>query len=208
MNSGSSNLPGLATTLDALLDVASPLGGTVRLADLPPLEVLSDAAEFVAAPVGQLATITQRPNASRQLLLVGHYDTVFGVEHSFQTPSWTSPEVLNAPGAADMKGGILVMLAALEQLEASSLASDTGWTVLFNPDEELGSVSSGEALAQAAERHQLGLVFEPSFPDGSLGGPTEGQRYLPIRSPGSSSPRWTRSSPRSKRHHGTLTTRR
>lgn len=174
MNSGSSNLPGLATTLDALLDVASPLGGNVELSDLPPLEVLSDNAEFVSEPVGQLATITKRPKAPRQLLLVGHYDTVFGPDHSFQTPSWSSPDVLNAPGAADMKGGILVMLAALEQLETSPFASDTGWTILFNPDEELGSVSSGEALANAAACHQLGLIFEPSFPDGSLAGQRKG----------------------------------
>ena len=174
MNSGSSNLPGLAATLDALLSIAAPLGGETTLSDLPPLEILSDQAELIAAPVGQLATISKRPGAPRQLLLVGHYDTVFGTDHPFQLPVWTNPNVLNAPGSADMKGGILIMLAALEQLEQTETASDVGWTILFNPDEELGSVSSGDALASAARTHQFGMVFEPSFPDGNLAGRRKG----------------------------------
>lgn len=73
-----------------------------------------------------------------------------------------------------MKGGILVMLAALSVLEAAPEADQVGWTIIFNPDEELGSVSSAPVLAQEAASHQLGMVFEPSFPDGNLAGQRKG----------------------------------
>ena len=39
---------------------------------------------------------------------------------------------------------------------------------MFNPDEELGSPGSRSFLRQAAARHDFGLVFEPSLPDGAL----------------------------------------
>lgn len=174
VNSGSSNLAGLGTTLEMLLDLAQPLGASLEVQDLDPIETLTDQGEVVEMAVGQLATLTQRPEASRQMLLVGHYDTVFTVESTFQTPEWTTGGVLRGPGVADMKGGILVMLDALYALETSKQAADVGWTVLFNPDEELGSLASAPALAAAAKSNDLGLVFEPSFPDGNLAGQRKG----------------------------------
>ena len=49
-------------------------------------------------------------------------DTVFGVDHQFQSLSWLEPgKVLNGPGVADMKGGIALLLvyAALVSLGRS-----------------------------------------------------------------------------------------
>ena len=174
VNSGSGNLTGLSTTLDMLLHLAEPLGASLEIRDLDPIETLSDQGEIVETPVGQLATLTKRPKAPRQMLLVGHYDTVFALDSTFQSPEWTTGDILRGPGVADMKGGILVMLDALSALEMSAQAEDVGWTVLFNPDEELGSLASAPTLAAAAESNDLGLVFEPSFPDGNLAGKRKG----------------------------------
>ena len=44
----------------------------------------------------------------------------------------------------------------------------------INPDEEIGSPGSAPLLLQAARRNHLGLVFEPSFPDGDLVGARKG----------------------------------
>jgi glutamate carboxypeptidase len=49
-----------------------------------------------------------------------------------------------------------------------------GWEVLINPDEEIGSPGSAPLLIQAAKRNHLGLVFEPSLPDGNLVGARKG----------------------------------
>lgn len=124
--------------------------------------------------------LRQRPEAPRQVLLVGHYDTVFGPEHPFQAvlpPDPARPGILRGPGVADMKGGLVVLwhaLAALERCPVETRAG-LGWEVILNPDEELGSPFSGALLAEAAGgRHELGLVFEPALPDGSLASARKG----------------------------------
>jgi glutamate carboxypeptidase len=95
-------------------------------------------------------------------------DTVYGQEVAFQKCRWDGEHRLNGPGVADAKGGLVVMLYALRALEASPLAGKLGWEVIINPDEEIGSVGSGEFLAQRAGQADLGLLFEPSLPDGTL----------------------------------------
>jgi len=157
-----------------LLRLADPLDAAISVTDLAPIQTLSDSAEIISTEVGKLATIQKRSEAPRQLLLVGHYDTVFSATHEFQNPSWSSDKILQGPGVADMKGGILVMLAALSVLESAPEADQVGWTIIFNPDEELGSLSSADSLAAAAASHHLGMVFEPSFPDGNLAGQRKG----------------------------------
>ena len=78
-------------------------------------------------PHGRNLHLKVRPDAPVQLLFTGHMDTVFGVDHPFQSLSWLEPgKVLNGPGVADMKGGIAVMLAALKAVEASPLAVRAG----------------------------------------------------------------------------------
>jgi glutamate carboxypeptidase len=66
------------------------------------------------------------------------------------------------------------MLIALEAFERSSWAEKLGWEVLINPDEEIGSPGSTRLLIQAAKRNHLGLVFEPSLPNGNLVGARKG----------------------------------
>jgi glutamate carboxypeptidase len=75
---------------------------------------------------------------------------------------------------ADAKGGLMVMLKALEAFERSPWAENLGWEVLVNPDEEIGSPGSGALLVEAARDNHIGLVFEPSLPDGNLVGDRKG----------------------------------
>jgi glutamate carboxypeptidase len=112
--------------------------------------------------------IRLRPEAPRQVLLSGHYDTVFEADDPFQSCRWTDPETLNAPGAADMKGGILTILAALEAFEAAPGAAGLGWEVLLTPDEETGSHGTRALFLEARQRYDFGFVFEPARPNGDL----------------------------------------
>ena len=101
-------------------------------------------------------------------------DTVYGPEHPFQTVRQVDGNTINGPGVADAKGGLCVMLIALEALERSPFADQIGWEVLINSDEEIGSPGSGPLLKQCAQRNQIGLLFEPALPDGALVGERKG----------------------------------
>jgi glutamate carboxypeptidase len=67
-----------------------------------------------------------------------------------------------------MKGGLVVMHAALQVYLASAPPATLGFEVLITPDEEIGSFGSTALFSEAARRHCLGLVFEPARPNGSL----------------------------------------
>ena len=75
---------------------------------------------------------------------------------------------MQGPGVADAKGGIVVMVYALRALSQLGLAGDLGWTLVLNPDEELGSPSSTEILHRIAPDFDFGLLFEPALPSGEL----------------------------------------
>ena len=106
-----------------------------------------------------------------QLLLTGHMDTVYAVDHEFQETRWIEDGVLNGPGVADMKGGLAVMLAALKGVETSKLADRIGYEVVINSDEEVGSPASAALLAEAARGKRAALTYEPAaLPDGTLAG--------------------------------------
>lgn len=75
---------------------------------------------------------------------------------------------MRGPGAADMKGGLVIMLKALEAFDKSPFAEKIGWEVLINPDEEVGSPASEQLFIKRASQFDIGLIFEPAFSDGSL----------------------------------------
>src|SRR3546814_19406852 len=101
-------------------------------------------------------------------------DTGFAVDHPFQMLEWLEEGMLNAPGVADMKGGLALMLAALTAFETSPLASRLGYEVVINSDEEVGSPSSARLIEQAAQGKIAALTYEPALPDGTLAGARAG----------------------------------
>jgi glutamate carboxypeptidase len=95
-------------------------------------------------------------------------DTVYGPQHPFQKCVMQDDGRLNGPGVADAKGGLVVMLYALQVLEQSAAASKIGWEVIINPDEEFGSPASNNFLRKRAREADWGMLFEPTLPDGTL----------------------------------------
>lgn len=113
-------------------------------------------------------SIRMRPQAGVQVLLCGHYDTVFAADDAFQTCRWLDETTLNGPGVIDMKGGLVTMLAAVQAFEQTPHATQIGWEILLTPDEETGSHGSRALLKAAAQRNHFGLVFEPARPSGDI----------------------------------------
>jgi glutamate carboxypeptidase len=174
INSGSRNLDGLEQVAACIAEAFAPLGAAMRRVP-PALATAMDAqGQEVALAHGDNLHLVMRPEAPLRVLLTGHMDTVFPADSGFQTCRWLDADTVNGPGTADMKGGIAVMLAALETLEASPFASAIGWEVVLNADEEVSSPGSAPLLAEAAQRCHLGLTFEPALPDGTLAGARRG----------------------------------
>ena len=181
INSGTGNLKGLNATASLLADAFGSLHGATELVEPAPVErVLSDGS-ITEIEHGRHLVATVRPDAPIQLLLTGHMDTVFAVDHPFQDQKWLEDGVLNGPGVADMKGGISVMLAALIAAETNDVFQRVGYQVLINSDEETGSASSAKLIEALAKGKLAALTYEPSaLPDGTLAGARPGSGNFSI----------------------------
>lgn len=174
LNSGSRHRAGLERVLQALEVTARRLPAAVERVSTTPSTLVGDDGVVTPESFADALQITTRPEAPIQVVLTGHYDTVFPESSGFQTVTTRADGALNGPGIADMKGGISVLLAALEAFETHPDRDRIGWTVLLSPDEEIGSPGSAPLLARLGARGHLGLTYEPSLPDGSLAGARKG----------------------------------
>ncbi len=175
INSGSRNLEGLGNVAALLSDAFAGLPGELLFREAAPVEAVDASGKAYPIEHGRNLHLVVRPKAPVQLLLTGHMDTVFGNDHAFQSLTWLEDGVLGGPGVADMKGGIAVMLAALEAVEASPLAGRLGYEVIINSDEEVGSPGSAALIAEAAQGKRAALTYEPAaLPDGTLAGARPG----------------------------------
>lgn len=157
-----------------LRDHATRLDAKVVDCGLASGEYVTSSGEKKIVSYAPALEISKRPDAPVQLVLTGHYDTVFPADFHFQTPVYLDDDTVNGPGTADMKGGILVMMTALQALEQSEHAGQIGYTILLSPDEEIGSPGSSKRLMELGRKAHVGLTFEPSLPDGSLAGARKG----------------------------------
>ena len=175
INSGSRNLGGLERMADLLVDAFAALPGLLRLENPALVRAVDAGGRPTETRHGRHLHLTVRPTAPIQLLLTGHMDTVYGLDHPFQETRWIEDGVLGGPGVADMKGGLAVMLAALKAVEGSPTADRIGYEVVINSDEEVGSPASAALLARAAEGKRAALTYEPAaLPDGTLAGARPG----------------------------------
>lgn len=174
INSGSRHLEGLEAQRAVLAAVLDRLPGSVESLPLgPSTEIAPDGAPSHQRHTDALR-LTVRPDAAVQIVLTGHYDTVYPTESPFQAVRTRPDGALHGPGIADMKGGISVMLGALEAFEAHPLAGRVGYRVLLSPDEEIGSPASGPLLSAIAAGAHIGMTYEPCMPDGALAGARKG----------------------------------
>lgn len=174
INSGSRNSDGLERMRSCLEATFEPLGGEIRAQELEPTTVVEKSGEVTRQSYTPSFHLRQRPDAPLRIVLTGHHDTVFPKEDSFQTWSMWDENTMNAPGGADMKGGLLVMLHALLALERSRYRDRIGYDVFISPDEEIGSLGSGPFIHQLGSKADVGMTYEPALADGSLAGARKG----------------------------------
>ena len=174
VNSGSRNTDGLHAMLDLLDAEARRLPAEIARIPTQGSTTVGDDGAVQSIAHADALKITARPEAAIQVVLTGHYDTVFPADSRFQSVTTRPDGALNGPGVADMKGGISVMLAALEAFETHPDRANLGWTVLLSPDEEIGSPASAPLLAQLGAAGHVGMTYEPALSDGTMAGARKG----------------------------------
>ncbi len=158
-NSGTLNLAGVRIVGDMVRAELEPLGFDVRWVDMSE-----------AGRSGHL--IATRQGRGRNILLIGHLDTVFEAENPFRRFERDGARA-TGPGIGDDKGGVVVIIAALRAMQAAGTLDDANITVFLTGDEErIGSpaavarrdlIEAGRAAAFALEFENLAVDGEADF---------------------------------------------
>ena len=107
-------------------------------------------------------------SGNRQVLLLGHFDTVWPVGQIARMPLKREGGKLYGPGVFDMKAGIaLAVLATRAVLEEGGFDNRQA-VMLWTTDEEIGSRTSRALIEAEAAKSEAVFVFEPSLPGGAL----------------------------------------
>lgn len=149
IESGSANAAGLAQMATFTEGRLKSLGATTER--IP-----------VTKGPGTMVKGTFAGTGKRRIMLIAHMDTVYGPNTLAMQPIRQDGNRLYGPGIADDKGGIAVILHSLAILKEAGWKDYAQLTVLFNPDEEVGSIGSGETIARLADQHDVVLSFEPT----------------------------------------------
>lgn len=174
--------PGLARMADAVAAECGRLGVVHRHA-VPPRQWIDDQGRSIEEPLGTVLSLRHvAPRERLRVLLAIHYDTVYPPRNEPpQVELAAAGTILRGPGVADAKGGLVVLLTALEACFRHGAGDTLSWEVLVNADEELGSPGSAAVLQAAAGRNDLGLIFEPALDEsGSLAAARKGSGNFTI----------------------------
>jgi glutamate carboxypeptidase len=169
-NTGSWNTAGLEAFAPIVGAELASLGFRVRVEPPAPLDYpdRKDARTGPLVVAERAATVD--PEHAKRFLLLGHLDTVFEPDSAFQSLRVDPDDASRAigPGVTDMKGGLVVLIAALRALAETGDLARLNVTVLLNSDEELGSLGSRARIEEAARRAELGFVFEAARSGGEM----------------------------------------
>ena len=102
------------------------------------------------------------------ITIMGHVDTVHPVGTLAVNPFRIEGDKAYGPGICDMKGGNYLALEALRQLARAGIETPLPVTVLFTPDEEIGSPTSRALIKAEAARARYVLVPEPGLQGGGV----------------------------------------
>ncbi|MEZ5340455.1 MAG: M20/M25/M40 family metallo-hydrolase [Acidimicrobiales bacterium] len=162
INSGSANTEGIQL-VRATSGLLAPIGDAT-VGDPPTIDSLGSDGEQSTATCGPMLELAIRPESERRLLIVGHADTVFGPTSHFQRAERIGDR-LHGPGAADMKGGLVVAFEALRQLEAAAAIDNLGIDILVAGDEET-ALASAPRLPNSPEGRRPDLPSSHQWPTG------------------------------------------
>jgi len=102
------------------------------------------------------------------ILIAGHMDTVHPIGTLAANPFRHEDGRAWGPGIQDMKSGNYIALEAMRQLERADIETPLPITVLFTPDEEIGTPSARDLIEATAKDQRCVLIPEPSWDNGRV----------------------------------------
>jgi glutamate carboxypeptidase len=146
-----------------------------RMMDLAAYDLATLGAEVERIPGrmgfgGSVRASFPHPDRGRKpgILIAGHMDTVHPIGTLDVLPFKRDGDICYGPGLMDMKGGNYISVEAIRQLLRAGLQTPLPVTVLFTPDEEVGTPSTRDLIEAEAARHAYVLVPEPGHADGGV----------------------------------------
>lgn len=112
--------------------------------------------------------LTEFGCGASQVLLLGHFDTVWPVGTLARMPLARADGKLHGPGVFDMKAGIGIAMLATRALLETGTPLSRRIVMLWTTDEEVGSSTSRGAIEDEARRSDAVFVLEPSLPGGAV----------------------------------------
>ncbi|MDQ3845632.1 MAG: M20/M25/M40 family metallo-hydrolase [Bacteroidota bacterium] len=152
INSGTHNTEGVRQVGNRLRTEFDKIGFTTEWVELP--DSLQRAGHLVASIKG---------TKGKKLFLIGHLDTVFEPDMPANPFRMLTDSTVTGQGVNDMKGGDVIVLAALQALYAAGVLNDVSITAYFTGDEEDAgvprAVSRGDFITRG-QQHDIALGFE------------------------------------------------
>ncbi|SFP85374.1 M20/M25/M40 family metallo-hydrolase [Hymenobacter arizonensis] len=151
INSGTLNVKGVREVGTVFQKEFDAIGFKTEWVSMP--ETMQRAGHLVAQRKGK---------KGKKLFLIGHLDTVFELDMPFTKFTRLNDSTATGQGVNDMKGGNVVILAALQALHANGLMKDANITAYFTGDEERGGKgpeSRADFIARAKQA-EVALAFE------------------------------------------------
>jgi len=162
INSGTMHFAGVEAVKDVIAPRLEALGFAVRW--VPMQSETGRAGDLVAEHPCSLGP----GRCGKRMLLIGHMDTVFEPSSSFQRyeiVSGSGEKVATGPAIADMKGGLVIMLAALTAMKDAGALDHAEIRIVLSGDEERTGTPVEAArrdMIEAAKQSDVALEFEPS----------------------------------------------
>jgi glutamate carboxypeptidase len=158
-------------TLERLVNTETGTGhaeGMAAMAQFLELELKALGATVVrhkakGASVGDNIVASITGKGSKRILMMAHMDTVYPAGTLAKSPFRIDGNRAFGPGIADAKGGIAVILHTLRLIKSRGFDNFASVSVLFNVDEERGSLGSSELIKTTAAEHDVVLSFEPNL---------------------------------------------
>src|SRR5246127_209897 len=154
INSGTHNLEGVRAVGQVLMPELRDLGFKVQWLSM---DEVKRAGVLVADH-----PCPEPGKCGKRMLLIGHMDTVFEKNSSFQAYS-VKDNIGTGPGVNDMKGGLVIMLYALKAMQAADVLKRAEITIVLSGDEEAQGEPARIArrgMIAAAHHSDVALEFE------------------------------------------------
>ncbi|MRH42535.1 M20/M25/M40 family metallo-hydrolase [Aquibacillus halophilus] len=118
--------------------------------------------------IGNHLIIKHKEATSPSIIILAHLDTVFQEGTVDERPFKIKGDRAYGPGVIDMKSSLVVVLFAIKALIQQGDNGYKNIQIIFNSDEEIGSLTSRSIIEKEAKGKKYALVMEPARKNGSL----------------------------------------